>query len=224
MGFSVGYVGTTALNQSQEAVQSTASRLPEGHPDISNQVDVEKEVRAAIEFGRQNLDYESQLRVGSFLYMEAQRLEEAKPFFLKAHELRPNEFEPLRQLGNVTFNLSQHKNDPELMKEAAKWYEKALKIKPDDINVRTDYGITFFLRQPPDYKSAIAQYDKSLQINPEHAPTLYNKLRAQIALGEITEALTTFEKLKSASPEQQELIRHAQAELENAKGNKIPTH
>lgn len=225
LGYGVGYVATTSVNQSQPAspasVTSVKGELPAGHPDIS-EVDVEKEVQAALDFGKQNQDYDSQLRVGSFLYMEARRLEQARPFFQKAHELKPEEFEPLMQLGNIAFDLSQEKGEPKLMEEAGAWYEKALKIKPDDINVRTDYGITFFLRQPPDYRAAIAQYDKSLEKDPRHAPTLYNKIRAQIAMKDMAGARATFATLKETKP-QEELIKRVEAELGQA-SVKIPTH
>lgn len=230
LGYGVGYVATTSVNQSQ-AVPAASSpgpvkgdeKLPAGHPNIS-EIDVEKEVQAALDFGKQNQDYDSQLRVGSFLYMEVRRLEQAKPFFQKAHELKPEEFEPLMQLGNIAFDMSQEKGDPKLMEEAGAWYEKALKIKPDDINVRTDYGITFFLRQPPDYRKAIIQYDKSLEKDPRHAPTLYNKIRAQLAIKDLAGAEATFATLKETKP-QEELIKRIEAEMAQAKGGvKIPTH
>jgi tetratricopeptide (TPR) repeat protein len=237
LGLVVGFMLTTSLNKQQQAGQQTKAgavkdneKLPANHPDVAN-VDIEKEVAAAVEFGKQNQDYDSQLRVGSFLYIEARRFEQAKPYFVKAHELKPEEFEPLAQLGNLTFDYSQESNNPKLMEEAGQWYEKALKIK-DDVNVRTDLGITYQMRQPPDYKTAIAEYDKALVTEPKHPPTLYNKARALIGMKDFKGAEEVYALLKAASP-QPDLPNALRAEIDKAKGGpsepaaeavKIPTH
>src|SRR5439155_17121973 len=188
---------------------------PEGHPDVAD-ANADEEVKKAIEYGKEHQDYDSQLRVGNFLYGEARHMTEAKAYFLKAHELKPDEFEPVMQLGNIAFDTSQETNNPKLMEEAADWYQKALKIKPDDINVRTDLGVTYQLRQPPNYQAALAEYEKSLAKEPNHAPTLYNKARAYIGLKDFNAAEDVFTKLKEASA-QPELVTRLRGEIDQAK-------
>jgi tetratricopeptide (TPR) repeat protein len=56
--------------------------------------------------------------------------------------------------------------------EAADWYEAALKIHPKDVNASTDLGITYYYMNQPD--RALAQFDRSLEIDPAHAKTLLN--------------------------------------------------
>ena len=56
--------------------------------------------------------------------------------------------------------------------EAAEWYQQALKINPTDINASTDLGIAFHYMNDPD--KALAQFDKSLAIDPKHSKTLLN--------------------------------------------------
>src|SRR5438874_152998 len=153
LGFVVGFMLTTSLNKTQTTPGAASKvgpvkgdeKLPEGHPDVAD-ASVDEEVKKALEYGKEHQDYDSQLRVGTFLYAEARHMTEAKAYFLKAHELKPDEFEPVMQLGNIAFDMSQETNTPKLMEEAADWYQKALKIKPDDINVRTDLGVTYQLR------------------------------------------------------------------------------
>src|SRR5213593_3159061 len=78
LGFVVGFMLTTSLNKPQSTPGAANKpgnvkgdeKLPEGHPDVSN-VNVEEEVKQAVEFGKQNQDYPSQLKVGTFLYVEA---------------------------------------------------------------------------------------------------------------------------------------------------------
>lgn len=228
LGLVVGFMVTNSMNasqQSQTAAQQKSGApapvkgdepLPQGHPDVEN-VDVEKQVQMAKDFGAKNPDYESQLKVGMYLYAEVHRLQDAKPYFQKAHELKPEEFDPIMQLGNVTFDMSQETNNPALMLEAGQWYEKALKIKPDDINVRTDYGLTFQFRQPPDYKAALDNFEKSLAVEPKHVPTLYNKTRVLIGMKDLKGAEETFAKFKEVAT-QTDVVNRLRSELDAAKG------
>lgn len=222
LGLIVGFMVTNSLNQSAGGARPGAvsgnEKLPEGHPDTA---DMEQQAKAAKQFAELNKnDFDAQLKVATFFYSALHRLEEAKPYFLKAHELKPDEFEPLVQLGNVTFDLSQEKADPKLMPEAASWYEKALAKKPDDINVRTDYGLTFQLREPPDYNTALQQYDKSLAIEPKHTPTLYNKAKAFIAMKKIKEAEQIYTQLTELNA-QKEMLEQLRKDLEGAGGKAI---
>ena len=56
--------------------------------------------------------------------------------------------------------------------EAAEWYEAALKINPKDVNASTDLGIAYYYMNQPD--QALAQFDRSLVVDPHHAKTLLN--------------------------------------------------
>jgi tetratricopeptide (TPR) repeat protein len=224
LGFVVGFMVTTSINHKQ-AVQEKAATAQGGEKVSADHAaqpgDIEKVLAEAVEFGKQNQDYESQLRVGSFIYAEARRYEQAKPYLLKAHELKPQEFDPISQLGNLHFDWSQESNDSKLMVEAADWYQKALQIKPDDVNVRTDLGITYHLRQPPDFKAAIAEYDKALALEPKHPPTIYNKARAFIGLKDFKAAEDLYAKLKELNA-QQELLTALRGEIDKASGTLSP--
>ena len=69
------------------------------------------------------------------------------------------------QLANMYF-------DAERYQDAAEWYQQALGINPKDINASTDLGIAYYYMNQPD--RALAQFDKSLALNPRHAKTLLN--------------------------------------------------
>src|SRR4051812_10580712 len=69
------------------------------------------------------------------------------------------------QLGNQYFDAGRYQ-------EAAQWYEAALKITPKDVNVSTDLGIAYYYMNEAD--KALAQFDRSLAINPAHGKTLLN--------------------------------------------------
>ena len=69
------------------------------------------------------------------------------------------------QLGNMYFDAGR-------FQDAVDWYEAALKIHPKDVNVSTDLGISYYYMNQPD--RALAQFDRSLGIDPGHAKTLLN--------------------------------------------------
>jgi tetratricopeptide (TPR) repeat protein len=77
----------------------------------------------------------------------------------------PASASPRVQLGNLYF-------DAERYDDAIRWYNEALKLVPNDVNVSTDLGVSYYYTNQPD--RALAQFDHSLKIDPKHAKTLLN--------------------------------------------------
>ena len=116
----------------------------------------------------------------------------------KAYKIKPNDFEVLRGLGNVNFDLKKYQ-------EAERWYQQALKVKPDDANVRTDLGLTFYLREPRDLDRAIAIYNEVLKTSPQHEPALQNLTQALLAKGDREGARAAAARLQQVNPSNQAL-------------------
>jgi tetratricopeptide (TPR) repeat protein len=72
---------------------------------------------------------------------------------------------PRVELANLYF-------DAERYDDAIRWYEEALKLEPGDVNVSTDLGVSYYYTNQPD--KALAQFERSLAIDPKHAKTLLN--------------------------------------------------
>ena len=77
--------------------------------------------------------------------------------------------------------------------------EAALKIHPKDVNASTDLGIAYYYMNQPD--KALAQFDKSLQIDPKHVKTLLNVgiVRA-FGKQDLTGAAAAWEQVVALSP------------------------
>ena len=56
--------------------------------------------------------------------------------------------------------------------DAIRWYENALTVDPSNVNASTDLGIAFYYSNQPD--RALAQFDRSLAVDPRHSKTLLN--------------------------------------------------
>jgi cytochrome c-type biogenesis protein CcmH/NrfG len=93
-------------------------------------------------------------------------LDESRAQALKnVADQNPKDVEPRVQLGNLYF-------DAERYTDAIAWYEAAHALKPSDPNVSTDLGVAYYYTNQPD--RAIAQFQKSLTVDPEHTKTLLN--------------------------------------------------
>jgi tetratricopeptide (TPR) repeat protein len=77
----------------------------------------------------------------------------------------PSNAKPRVELGNMYF-------DAERYSDAIKWYSDAMKLQPNDVNISTDLGVSYYYTNQPD--KALAQFDQSLKIDPKHAKTLLN--------------------------------------------------
>ena len=77
----------------------------------------------------------------------------------------PGNFQSLVELGNLKF-------DAENFSGAADYYAKALDVRPESANIRTDLGTALYYSNRVD--AAVAEFEKSLAIDPDHPQTLFN--------------------------------------------------
>src|SRR5262245_60823235 len=118
-------------------------------------------------------------------------------------ELRnnPKNFEALVELANIHF-------DQKNFAESISLYSKALEIRPDMVNVRTDLGTALFYGNR--FDDAIAEFKKSLELDPTHPQTLFNLGVAFLhGKNDAQSALQYWEKLVALNPNypQIELIK-----------------
>jgi len=213
LGFIVGFAFANTINQrgiapTAQAGQQTAS-LPPDHPPIKGdgQTSVDSTVLRETEKLASDApeNFDAQVKAGELNY-EARRYAEAVNFWARANRLRPEDYDVLVGLGNACF-------DSEQFESAEKWYASALAKRPDVVEVRTDYGLTFMLREPADLDRAIAEFKRSLAASPRHEQTLQNLAVAYTRKGDAGQAQTTVAKLEAASPNNPALAR-LKAEVE----------
>jgi tetratricopeptide (TPR) repeat protein len=209
IGLVIGFLGANRLNRSAaepppSAIASNPAGqsgvLPPDHPPTGStstsaptQGGALPQVTEAIEKAKQKPeDFEAQMTAGD-LYYQIKSLDGARKFYEAANKLKPAETETLVKLGNVNFDM-------EKFEEAAKWYEAALKNDPNQVSVRTDYGLTFYLRSPPDIDRAIKEYQTSLGIDPNHEITLQNMVVAYTKKGDDENARKNLERLAKVNP------------------------
>jgi tetratricopeptide (TPR) repeat protein len=206
VGFIVGFVFANTANRTGVAPQPAATAaaaqqvegLPPGHPAVDDshmhpKVD-EAALTAAVKLADEQQDNFAAQSNAANLSAQASRYTDAVKFYTRANKLKPEDYETLVQLGNTLF-------DAEKLEEAEKWYAAALAKNPKDVNVRTDLGLTFLLREPAQYERAVAEFKRSLEVEPAHPQTLQNLTVAYTRKGDVASAEATLAKLKTAAPQ-----------------------
>lgn len=208
LGFIIGFMFANNANQRAMQPATTAaaaqpnSQLPPDHPPITQTgaqgQDGMVDVQSAIKIAKDQPDnFDAQMKAAEAFY-QIQRFDDAMEYLNRAIKLKPDSYETMVILGNVNFDAGRYE-------EAEKWYTQALKLKPDNPNVRTDLGLTFFFRTPPDIDRAIKEYKASLEIDPNHAQTLQNLTVAYTKKGDVAQAQAMLEKLEKVAPTNQAL-------------------
>jgi tetratricopeptide (TPR) repeat protein len=209
-GFAGGFFFANMINRQEiESLKAKASqtqnadKMELGDKDPNEQDLTPDEVRQKIERADQspaNIQYQRDLGMSLYLYAgvkkDAALLPDAKRLMLRAYGKDPKDLELLLALGNVSFDLGQSKQDNKNLEEARGYYTQALQLKPKQIDVQTDIGSTYYLETPPQYEKALAEYHKSLELDPEHTRTLDNISRTLIMMGKLNEAEEPLAKLR----------------------------
>ncbi|HWT01911.1 MAG TPA: tetratricopeptide repeat protein [Pyrinomonadaceae bacterium] len=227
LGVIVGYMFATSLNRQGQVrpaqaagvtreVAPVGAELPENHPPISadggpgTQANESGEDAALIERAQAAPnDYDAQMKAAEVHYRN-RRFDEAIELLTRANQLRPESRETVVALGNANFDSGRYE-------AAEKWYTAALVKDPKDINVRTDLGLTFLVREPPDLNRAVQEFERSLKINPRHEQTLQNMAVALLKKGSYAEADAALRKLSEVNPSNPSLAQ-LRSELEAARG------
>ena len=197
VGLIIGFMFANSVNQSAmiNAPGGFANQGPNAaaNPAVPASGQNLPEVQAAIDVARKEKDnFEAQIKAAE-LYTQIQRYDGAVEFLKRANELKPDNYEVIVQLGNSYFDSKQYL-------EAEKWYAAALAKKADDVNVRTDMGLTFMFRAPSDYDRAIKEFNQSLAVNPKHTQTLQNLTVAYTKKGDAEKAKSTLARLETEDP------------------------
>ncbi|HEX8337599.1 MAG TPA: tetratricopeptide repeat protein, partial [Pyrinomonadaceae bacterium] len=156
-------------------------------------------------------DAELQHKVGQSLYFyawekgNAQILPEVARILKRAHTLDPKNYRTAVIGGDAHFLIATQSGDPKTLGEARKFYEAALAQKPDDAQVRTNLGRTYFFDRPPNPQRAIGEYRRALRADPRQELTLQSLAAALIETGGLEEAARRLDELEKASPSNTEL-------------------
>jgi tetratricopeptide (TPR) repeat protein len=195
-GCIIGFMFANSVNQGAvkppvAATLNSNSSLPPNHPEVdTTKAATQPQVQAAIDKAKAEPDnFEAQMTAADVNY-QIQRYDGAIEFLKQANRIKPDDYETIVNLGNAYFDSGKYE-------DAEKSYSSALVKKADDVNVRTDLGLTFIFRQPPNYDRAIQEFSRSLETDPNHIQTLQNLIVAYTKKGDAVKANAALLRLES---------------------------
>ncbi|HEY0460903.1 MAG TPA: tetratricopeptide repeat protein [Pyrinomonadaceae bacterium] len=205
LGLIIGFMFANNVNQKAAVIAPNSAvkqnpNMPEGHPDISgNTTNASQngpsmpEVQEAIEKARAAPDnFEAQMKAAE-LHYQIEKYDKAIEYLKQANKIQPDNYEVIVNLGNTYFDSGNYA-------EAEKWYSAALGKKTEDANVRTDLGLTFIFRDPPNYDRAITEFEGVLAKDINHPQALQNLTVAYTKKGNAAKAQETVDKLEQVDP------------------------
>lgn len=208
-GLIVGFMFANSVNKNAvsnaPAPAGQTAGLPEGHPGIDGTGGapagpMSPQTQAALEKAKNEPDnFDAQIKAAE-LYYQIQKYDGAIEYLTRANKIQPDNYEVIVHLANANFDSNKYV-------EAEKWYSKALEKKADDVNTRTDLGLTFIFRDPPDYDRAIKEFRRSLEIEPNHPQTLQNLTVAYTKKGDAENARATLASFEKADAGNQTIPR-----------------
>ncbi len=205
-GVIIGFVFANSVNQRGYATRpvqtvsaASGSDLPSDHPSlpsnaVADQSKMPPEILAKLQKAKSEPNnFDAQMEAAQ-LYYQIQRYPEALNYLQRANQIKPDNYDAVVALGNTNFDANNYE-------AAEKWYNTALAKKPADVSVRTDLGLTFLFRTPPDYDRAIKEFRRSLELDPKHEQTLQNITVALSKKGSYDEAQQMLKRLEEVNPQ-----------------------
>jgi tetratricopeptide (TPR) repeat protein len=169
-----------------------------------------------------NFAFQKGLGLGLYRYatvkQDAKLLEEVERLLNRANQLNAKDYDVIVALGNINFDVGYFKKDNEKFRAAREFYQKALEQKPNDSDLRTDLGLTYFLMTPPETDRAITEFQKSLQTNAKHEKTLQVLTDALLSQNKTNEAEKYLELLRQVN-QNNEVLPELTTELAQRKSD-----
>lgn len=210
--------GTARQDAGKSAGQAASAPANQPTPAIT-----EEQIREAIaKTDSRPDDINLQQNFGRALYHYANQTQDPRylpdviRLLKRAQAANPKDRELTIDLANAYFDVGQT-SDARSFDDARTYYLKALEMKPDDVNVRTDLGLTYYYARPSDPQRAIAEYRKSLRLAPRDERALESLATALISAGQREEAGRRIEELQGINPNNPSLsnLRAQLAQSEN---------
>ena len=211
-GFAGGFLLANKLNGSEMA----SLRAKAGQQNIENSNQSQnpsdttlsnEELKAKIveaDKNPTNFTYQKNLGVSLYRYASMKQdndlLAESIRILTRANSLDAKDFDVLVALGNAHFDVGFFKKDTASFQMARELYTKALELKPGDADVRTDFGLTYFLQEPPAYDKAATELQKVLAANPKHDRATQFLVQTYVKQGKLTEAEKMLAKIIETNP------------------------
>lgn len=230
--FTGGFFVANALNRNElnslraenDRLKSASAETSDTKSDASISDDELRSKIAQADATPSDFVYQKNLGLALYKYAAVKNdsglLKESARILDRAATLKKDDFDVLVGLGNAHFDMGYFGKDTAELVVARDIYGRALAFHPNDVEVRTDLGLTYFLADPPDDKHAIDAFQQSLKNDPKHTKTLEFLIQSLARQKKIADAENYLARLRAADPANETLtgLESKIAEAKNAQG------
>jgi tetratricopeptide (TPR) repeat protein len=203
-----GFLVANSLNRKElNDLRSEIATLQKNQKDDSDKTLTKDEIQARIaeaDKNPENIDFQKNLAFALYAYANSKQDASLLPDILRilrrVYAKDDKNVDVVRTLGNLLFDIGQSKNDNANLIESREFYQKALILKPNDVEIQTDLATTYLLENPPNTEKAMIELQKSLQINAKDEKTLQAVIQANLMQNKLKEAEDSLKKLKEINP------------------------
>lgn len=196
IGGAIGFYSANALNRQEFRTSNVdmSAPVPGQAPQTTvNTGGMQADVSVVLEAAEsQPQSFAAQMKAGD-TYAQIGRFEQAVEFYKRGLLINPGNVQANIVLANALF-------DSQKFDEAEGYYAKALQIDPKNPDATADFGATFVERPNPDYDKAIAEFKKALEMEPNHAPSIYYLGVANLRKGDKKAAVNYLAELEKKHP------------------------
>jgi tetratricopeptide (TPR) repeat protein len=231
IGFSIANaISRNEINQIRTVTELKPATPPEKSPVLNDKTNAdvlsEEEIRQAVaraDSNKNDIDLQRKIGLALYQYAKMQRQIDFLPAIrgiLQRVKIRSSEdFEISAALGEISFLIGQEPGKSEYLSESRKYYETALKLKPENLELRTDLGSTYLFANPPEPRKAIAEYLQVIRKKPLDERALQFLATALLMTENTAEAEKRIGELRQVNPENSALpdlsVQLAQKKLKN---------
>jgi tetratricopeptide (TPR) repeat protein len=209
VSFLGGFLVANSFNRKElNELRSEIASLQKNQKNDTDKTLSKEEIQARIaeaDKNPDNIEFQKNLAFALYAYantkQDASLLPDVLRILRRVYAKDEKNIEVVRTLGNLLFDIGQSKNDNANIIESREFYQKALVLKPKDIEIQTDLATTYLLETPPNVEKAMSELQKSLQLNAKDERTLQAVIQANLMQNKLKEAEELLAKLKEINPD-----------------------
>jgi tetratricopeptide (TPR) repeat protein len=230
VSFLGGFLLANALNRDElnslraenERLAKSPSRTSQSQSELALSDEEIREKIAEADRNPKNFAFQKNLGLALYRYaamkQDAELLAEVGRILTRAFESNRQDSAVAVTLGNIFFDIGYFKKDNGQFQKAREFYRTALEQRPNDADVRTDLGLTYFLTNPPENDAAFNEFQKSLQINQKHEKTLQVLAQLLLSQNKTEEAEKYIVRLKDVNSNNQ-FLPELESQISQIKNN-----
>jgi tetratricopeptide (TPR) repeat protein len=212
--FVLGFAIANSINRKEiQRLESDLVKAKVEQKEIAGQTLSNDEIKqrvAEADADPTNIDFQEKLGLALYTYATMKQdpsyLDDISRILLRADKNGSTDFNLISTMGSVFLDKAISKSENENFAESRKYFERALKIKPNDLKAQGNNASTFLLEIPSNPAKAIIGFEKCLAIDETFEPAFEGLIQASILQKDIGKAREYLGKLKSLNSKNDSIL------------------